>query len=207
MTKKLAFIFSGFVLLIAGIWAHAAKAEDAQSMPDEARAFIQDLADRTLDVLDDIHMTQDERDAEFHRLLKEGFEIDYLAKLVLGRHRKTASKDQMARFTELFPDYIIKIYADRLKQYGDERFYVTSTSPAGKKDIYVHSEVTRAGSTPFAADWRVRLIDGEFRIIDIKIAGISMLQTQRDEFSARINNVGMDGLIEDLQNKTYGNVS
>ncbi|MCG8452594.1 MAG: ABC transporter substrate-binding protein, partial [Spirochaetales bacterium] len=146
-------------------------------------------------------------DAEFHRLLKEGFEIEYLAKLVLGRHRRTASAQQMAEFQELFPDYIIKIYADRLKEYGDERFYVTGTSPAGKKDIYVHSEVTRQGRDPFAADWRVRFMNGQLRIIDIKIAGISMLQTQRDEFSARINNVGMDGLIEDLRIKTFGEAS
>ena len=125
----------------------------------------------------------------------------------MGRHRKTASPEQMSEFQELFPDYIIKIYADRLKKYGDERFYVTGTSPAGKKDIYVHSEVTRKGKTPFAADWRVRFMNGELRVIDIRIKGISMLQTQRDSFSARINNVGMDGLIEDLRIKTYGEAS
>jgi len=207
MKKKLAFIFSGFILLMTGIWTNAAMAQDAKDMPEEARAFIQTLAEQTLDVLDDIRMTQDERDAEFHRLLKDGFEIEYLSKLVLGRHRRTASPDQMARFQGLFPDYIINIYADKLKEYGDERFYVTGTSPAGKKDVYVHSEVTRAGRNPFAADWRVRFMNGQLRVIDIKIKGISMLQTQRDEFSARISNVGMEGLIEDLHIKAYGEAS
>ena len=123
-------------------------------------------------------------------------------KLVLGHNRRSATREEMAGFQEVFPDYIISIYAKRLAKYGDERFYVTGSIPAGKKDIYVQSEVTRRGRDPFSALWRVRLINGELRIIDLKIAGISMLQTQRDEFSSRINAVGMVGLIEDMQQKT-----
>lgn len=189
---------------LLGVWGQAALAETALDMPREAEAFIQVLADKTLAVLDDIRLTQDERDQQFHDLLADGFEIDYLAKLVLGHHRRTATRQEMAGFQEVFPEYIISIYAKKLAKYGDERFYVTGSMPAGtgKKDIYVRSEVTRRGREPFAAHWRVRLIEGELRIIDIKIAGISMLQTQRAEFSSRINAVGMDGLIADMQKKT-----
>ena len=79
---------------------------------------------------------------------------------------------------------------------------MTGSIPAGKKDLYVQSEVTRRGRDSFTALWRVRLINGELRIIDLKIAGISMLQTQRDEFTSRIHAVGMVGLIADMQQKT-----
>lgn len=174
----------------------------AQELPEESQAFIQDIADRTLAVLDDISLTQYERDQKYHDLLKEGFEIDYLAKLVLGRHRRTASKEQLAEFQRLFPDYIIDVYSTRLQKYGDESFVTTGTAPAGENDIYVQSTVTRKGRDPFEADWRVRMMDGKLRIIDVKIEGISMLQTQRDEFSARIANVGFDGLLQDLRDKT-----
>ena len=187
---------------LLGLWGQTAFAETAREMPREAEAFIQVIADKTLTVLDDIRLNQEERDAQFHALLADGFEIDYMAKLVLGHNRRNATVEEMAGFQEVFPDYIISIYAKRLAKYGDERFYVTGSIPAGKKDIYVQSEVTRRGRDPFSALWRVRLINGELRIIDLKIAGISMLQTQRDEFSSRINAVGMVGLIEDMQQKT-----
>jgi len=179
-------------------------AKTAQDTPEDAQAFIQELADNTLEVLDSIYLNQEERDAEFHRLLQEGFNIEYLSKLVLGHHRRTATEEQMEQFQEVFPDYIIGIYADRLAKYGDERFTIIGNKPVGKKDIYITSSVTRAGRQPFEADWRVRMFDDELRIIDIKFSGISMLQTQRDEFSSRINRVGMDGLIEDLRKKTGG---
>ena len=200
--QKLVLEFKTLMVVVAlSLAAPAAHAKSAQDMPEDAWAFIQELADKTLDVLDNIYLTQEERDQQFHDLLRDGFEINYLAKLVLGHHRRSATKQQMQDFQDIFSDYIIGIYAGRLAKYGDERFYVTGTMPVGKNDIYVRSEVTRAGRDPFAADWRVRLMDGELRIIDIKIAGISMLQTQRDEFSSRINRVGMDGLIEDMRKK------
>lgn len=201
--KTMAVLAAGLLILLS----IPARAQTAQEMPDESQAFIQELAEKTLAVLDDIRLTQEERDTEFHRLLAEGFEIPYLSKLVLGRHRKTATSGQMAEFQQVFPDYIIKIYADRLKEYGDERFYVTGTYPAGKKDIYVQSQVTRAGREPFSADWRVRWMNEQLSIIDIKISGISMLQTQRDEFSSRINQVGFDGLLTEMRDKTYGQQS
>ncbi len=198
MTRRFKFLMllTGFMLL-----PFQAFAKDAQDMPDEAQAFIQELADNTLETLDDIRLTQEERDERFHDLLKEGFEIPYLSKLVLGRHRKDASREQIREFETLFPDFIISVYSARLQEYGDERFIVTGTSPTGKRDIYVQSEFSRKGRDPFIASWRVRLMDDKLRIIDIVVGGISMLQTQREEFSSRIARVGMDGLLEDLRNR------
>lgn len=198
MTKKLKFFFILFSFLALPL---SATAENAQDMTEEAEAFIQELANDTLDTLDDIRMTQEERDQQFHDLLKEGFEIPYLSKLVLGRHRKRASKEQMRDFELLFPDFIISVYSARLQEYGDERFNVTGSSPTGKRDLYVHSEFSRKGRNPFIASWRVRLMDDKLRIIDIVVGGISMLQTQREEFSSRIARVGMDGLLDDLRER------
>jgi len=191
-----------FLILICGLILGPIQAfgQTAQTMSTESQAFIQDLADATLETLDDIRLTQEERDQRFHDLLKDGFEIPYLSKLVLGRHRNNATREQMAQFETLFPDYIINIYSTRLQEYGDETFVVTGTSPTGKSDLYVHSEVSRKGRNPFNADWRVRYMGGKLRIIDIVVGGISMLQTQREEFSARIAKVGFDGLLDDLRN-------
>jgi phospholipid transport system substrate-binding protein len=193
---KFFFILLGFLALPL-----SAQAENAQDMTEEAEAFIQELANNTLETLDDIRMTQEERDQQFHELLKEGFEIPYLSKLVLGRHRKKATREQLRDFERLFPDFIISVYSARLQEYGDERFNVTGSSPTGKRDLYVHSEFSRKGRNPFIASWRVRLMDDNLRIIDIVVGGISMLQTQREEFSSRIAKVGMDGLLDDLRDR------
>jgi phospholipid transport system substrate-binding protein len=174
-------------------------AETAAEDPDGARSFIIALSDDALKVLDDTTLNQQERDAAYRHILSEGFALDYIARLVLGRHGRSASKAQMEEYTRIFPDYILNIYVHRLTEFGDEQFIVGDTVAAGKKDIYVRSEIVRPNGPPVAADWRVRVRKGEFKIIDLKIEGISMAATQRERFAAKIAQVGLTGLIESLR--------
>ena len=105
----------------------------------------------------------------------------------------------MAEYNRIFPEYILRIYSSRLTEYGDEEVFVDGTAPAGKRDIYVRSKISRPDGPPLAADWRVRRIKEEFKVIDLKIEGISMVITQRDEFLAKIASSGLDSLIADLK--------
>lgn len=176
-------------------------AETAAEDPEGAKAFILALSDDALRILDDTTLTQQERDIAYRKILSKGFALKYIARLVLGRHGRSASKEQMEEYTRIFPDYILNIYVHRLTEFGDEQFIVGETTPAGKKDIYVRSEIIRPDGPPVAADWRVRIRDGRFRIIDLKIEGISMAATQRDRFAAKIAKVGLSGLIQSLKDE------
>ena len=174
-------------------------AESAAEDPTGAEEFVRQLANDAIGILNDTMLTQDERDEAFRSLLKDGFALDYVSRLVLGRHGRTASKAQMAEFDRVFPEYILRIYSSRLTTNGDEEISVDGTTPAGKRDIYVRSKIIRPDGPPLAADWRVRRIKEKFKVIDLKIEGISMVITQRDEFLAKIASSGLDSLIADLK--------
>ena len=192
------FVISGANHTTAAEAATTTAAED----PIGAEAFIDQLANDALNILNDMALTRDERDQAFRDLLKRGFALNYVSRLVLGRHRRTASRKQLAEYERVFPEYILKIYSGRLSRYGDEEFVVDGTVPAGKRDIYVRSKIIRPDGPPLAADWRVRMIDEEFKVIDLKIEGISMVITQRDEFLAKIASSGLDSLITDLKRRS-----
>ena len=187
------------VLFVISGASQVLAAESAAEDPLGAEEFIRQLANDAFGILNDTMLTQDERDEAFRSLLKDGFALDYVSRLVLGRHRRTASKVQMAEYNRIFPEYILRIYSSRLTEYGDEEVFVDGTAPAGKRDIYVRSKISRPDGPPLAADWRVRRIKEEFKVIDLKIEGISMVITQRDEFLAKIASSGLDSLIADLK--------
>ncbi len=199
----------GLIFLAAAIAVAPAKAEATSADLAAAREFISKLADDTFEVLNDTRLTQDERDAAFRALLHEGFDLEYVSRLVLGRFLQQASREQMADYQAVFPEFVINVYARRLTEFGDEVFRVTGAVPAGKRgDMYVQSQLIRSnGAPPVAADWRVRRQDDGFKIIDLKVEGISMVVTQRDEFMARIDREGMDQLIRDLQRGTIATAS
>ena len=48
-------------------------------------------------------------------------------------------------------------------------------------------------------DWRVRKFKSGYKVVDVVIEGVSMLSTQRAEFTAVLRKFGPDGLIDALQ--------
>lgn len=190
------------------VWSAAATAQSnapfpsAADDPDAALVFISELSNDAFDVLNDTTLTQDERDDAFRELLRRGFDVNYIARIVLRRHYKTAPEGQRDAYKALFPEYIIRLYSDRLINFGDEQLEVTGTQPSsGKRDIYVRSRLIRPEGEPVAADWRVRRSrkTGELKIVDLKIEGVSMIKTQYDEFNAIISKSGFDGLLDELR--------
>ncbi len=187
------------VLLVISGASQVLAAESAAEDPMGAEEFVRQLANDAVGILNDTMLTRDERDQAFRDLLKRGFALDYVSRLVLGRHGRTASRAQLAQYNRVFPEYILRVYSSRLTEFGDEEIFVDGTAPAGKRDIYVRSKIIRPDGPPLAADWRVRRIKEKFKVIDLKIEGISMVITQRDAFLAKIASSGLDSLIADLK--------
>ena len=67
-------------------------------------------------------------------------------------------------------------------------------------DTIVRTQILRpSGGTPIGVDYRVRKIDGAYKVVDVNVEGISMLHTHRVEFASVINRKGMEGLLEELR--------
>ena len=66
----------------------------------------------------------------------------------------------------------------------------------------MQTRIDRPAGPPIMADWRVRIIDKQYRIIDVSVEGVSMAVTQRSEFNAVIQNSGIEGLMEALRART-----
>jgi phospholipid transport system substrate-binding protein len=170
--------------------------------PEEAEAFVATLAEHALDTLALQTVSLEERETEFRRILSEGFALRYIGLLVLGKHRRTASPEEIAEYQSYFGEFILKKYSALLGGYAGETFVVLGSRPSGRRDILVKSEIRRRAGSPIPTQWRVRRFSGDLKIIDIKVEGISMVQSQREEFNAILTREGMIGLIAVLRART-----
>lgn len=199
-----------FISTLSGllIWTHlaAAPATAAPSntaLVDEASAFIETLSSDAIRVLENDMLNDEAREKAFRTLLAQNFDLNYIARFTLGRNARTATKAEVNAYNSLFDDYVIQAYATRLTAYAGEEIAVRGAKAAGSKDILVATEIkSPASGQTFLAEWRVRPRGPVFRVIDIKIEGISMVITQREEFSAIIKRKGMNGLIQTLEDRT-----
>ena len=198
LSRRTFFAVTLIAAVIVAVGGQQAKASD-----DPAVAYVQGLGDDVIAILNDkANSTLAEREAAFRGVIARGFDIRTVSRFVLGRHWKSATDEQRAEFSSLFPDFIARVYASRFDSYsyGGEQFTVNSVIADESGDTIVRSQVARpSGTDPVRLDFRVRSRDGNHTVVDLYVEGISMLLTHRAEFSSVVNRKGIDGLLSDIR--------
>ncbi len=167
-----------------------------------ASAFIKSLGDEAIRTLQAPNTTLEQRETNFRGILARGFDMAFIGRFVLGRYWRAATPDQRSEYLQAFTEYVLQVYSARLGGYAGETLRVLSERPAGAKDVVVNTRIERPSGPPVEAAWRVRLVNGPPRIIDVAVAGVSMAVTQRDEFASVVQRRQVDGLIEMLRMRT-----
>jgi len=168
---------------------------------DGAGQFIEILGERAVDVLKDKpNTTFASREAAFRELLVDGFHIPTISRFVIGRYWRAASEEQRENYNAVFVDFITRVYAARFDAYNGEVFEVLQVLPEEESgDSIVRTHILRpSGGEPVGVDYRVRKINGTYKVVDVNVEGISMLHTHRVEFASVINKRGLDGFLEML---------
>ena len=195
-------LFTGALLLALLIFTTDAHADNQDAGEQQkAREFIEAFSERAIAVLNNKDLTEEQSFQEYRTILNDSFAIEYIARLSLSRHRKKASKEELAQYYNLFPEFILKVNSSRLRKLDTTKIEVDNVTPHGKTDIFIRTKAYNSDDKPLDVDWRVRSDkNGNVKIIDVKIEGISMVATQRDDFTARIGSSGIDGLNTYMQN-------
>jgi phospholipid transport system substrate-binding protein len=187
------------VALLAGGGAGSARAAVSA---DAARALIVGVGVEVLAVLRNPDLAPPQKFDLLVELLDGPIDLDLIARLILGRHWRTASETQQTEYLELFRAFALDNLASKLQVYDGQDFEVVGSQSVNERDALVQSLVSGAGQKPLKVDWRVRERgDGDLVAIDVIIEGISLIVTQRSEFSAVIERSGMDGLLAELRQR------
>ena len=187
-------LLSGLLLALLGALLLAGPAMAA----DPSVAFVRRFGDRAIEMLRDRALPAAERKQRFGELMRSGFDLPLVAQLALGRHWKTATPAEREAYVELFGRFVLETYTKRLDEYRDQQLRVVGAVAAGQDHI-VESWI-EGSVEPIRVDWRVRETPAGARIVDVVIAGVSMLVTQRSEFASVIERSGgISGLIETLR--------
>ena len=208
---KFAALLLGALVFLAVSAATPARAGDAAAKLDAgiaegAHKFVRVLADRALDALSKRDMTNLEREAAFRTLFVAHFDVPTIAKWALGRYWRIATKAEQDEYQAMFEDYIVTTYTNRFRDYTNEHLDVGEVDKIADEDsgLMVRSLIVRDQPKPIRVDWRIASQGGGYKIVDVIVEGVSMVQTQRSEFSSVILRGGgkVAGLITELKLKT-----
>ena len=186
-------VFMGFVST-ANAEVDATKAED----------FIKTTTAKGIEQIINANVSQQEKDKRFYDLLNGALDMDFIGQFVLGRNWRTATAQQRKDFINVYRDLNIATWSKRFNEFKGKNFVFKGTSPSSSKgQVFVNTVVPMDQGEPAKVLWRVREKNGNYKIVDIVIEGVSLAQASRSEYTAFIKNNagGIDALIKNLNEK------
>lgn len=113
-----------------------------------------------------------------------------MSRSVLGRNAwQNTNQAQRKTFINAFTNVMIGTYASALNAYQDEtiRFFPIRGGYQGKKRIRIQSQVIRSDGPPISLNYKLALINNQWKIYDLNVEGISLLQSFYAQFQAKLS--------------------
>jgi len=128
------------------------------------------------------------------------FDYTELSRRTLGQDWKKLNPSQQKEFTELYRTLLEDAYADKIVNYKDEKVIFGKENPLTEKTMEVQTTiVTKKADIPI--NYRVILKEGAWRVYDVVIEGVSLINNYRSQFREILANKSPEVLLDTLRKK------
>jgi len=197
MTKYL-FLLTFYFLAGPAIAAGAMVAPDvlARSVTDDVLAAIR--TDKAIQAGD-----QKKARELIESKISPHFNFAGMAQLAVGKNWSAANAEQRKALVAEFRALLVQTYTASLLLYKDQKIeYRPLKLAADDNDVLVRSLVRQSGGgEPVQVDYGMEKTDTGWKVYNVKIGGISLVESYRSTFNTEIQKNGVDGLIKTLRDK------
>ena len=173
----------------------------AAAATDAATELVRTTLDSVLAVLRDKGMPAEQRRTKVEAIAYTNFDFETISKLVLARNWPKLSAKQQGDFVVEFKRHLSATYWKTLEDYRNEKVVVEGSRAEKNGDVTVRSTIDSERSEPIRIDYRMRSSGGKWKVIDVIIENVSLVQNFRSQTQELIAKNGVDGLIEALRKK------
>ena len=138
------------------------------------------------------------------RYLLPNVDVSGMSRSVLGRQAwNKATAVEKKEFTQAFTQLVIRTYASPLAEYSGETVkFLPLSVPADSRFIRVSSVISRSNGQRIPLSYNLVSKNGQWKIYDLSVEGVSLLQSFRSQFGQVLQNSTMHDLIAQMhQNK------
>lgn len=177
---------------------------------DNPTAQIRSTVDRVIALLTDPTLQGEAKKTERHDLLRQTifarFDFQEMARRSLGPHWRRLTIDEQTQFVVLFKDLLEKAYLDRIQSYNKERFIYTNEE-IDEPYAEVGSKILTAKGEEFSIRYRLLRAGDQWRIYDVVIEDISLVNNYRSQFNRIISKSSYAELVQAMKAKLAKNSS
>jgi len=203
MQHKFPLLPMGVCLLVSLVSFAGVSSSLAASTP---MALVQSGTDRALQIIRSAQSgaapTLRERRAEILKIVDEYFDFQEMARRALGRPWKDQPPQKQQEFADLFKQLLFNNYAGRVETYTgtNEQIAYDEQKIEGEYAL-VKTRVLNYKNTNVQLDYRLKLINGQWKVYDVVIEGVSLVENYRGQFNSILTGKSFDNLLAQLREK------
>lgn len=193
-----------FLNIILGLfWLAPATAADSMMAPDVLAKSV------TEEVLAIIRADKDIQAGNQKKVLDlvetkivPHFNFAGMTRIALGKNWSQANAEQRKALTSEFRALLIRTYTTAFTQYKNQTVeYRPLRLAPSDNDVVVKSFIKQPSGQPIAVDYNMEKTDAGWKVYNLKIEGISLVENYRNTFNTEIQKSGIDGLIKTLADR------
>jgi phospholipid transport system substrate-binding protein len=171
----------------------------------EPREIVQETSDKILEIInrrgEELEKDPETRYRLIDEIILPLIDFKTFSQLVLGTHWRTTTPEQRSRFMQAFKSMLVRTYTKSVSDYaGTEVTVLPARGEQREEYRTVYTEIrTGHGQPPLSVNYNFWLTDGQWKVYDLTIDGLSLVKNFRSSFDNEINRHGLDALIERLE--------
>jgi phospholipid transport system substrate-binding protein len=187
---------AGALLPLGAVQAQPA----ANAAPD---ALVRSLSNDVLEAIKADKTLQTGDVARLNKLIDDKIlpyvNFEKMTQLAVGRGWRQASPEQRQALTREFRQLLVRTYAGAVSQITDHKIEMKPfRAQPNETDVLVRTAVVPSRGEGIPLDYRLEKTEAGWKIYDVNVAGVWLVENYRSTFSSEINQGGVDGLIKSL---------
>ena len=200
MTRtRIAALAAVLTLVAAPLRTAAVDAPSADA--NTPRGVVQATTSTVIKVLANAGLSTDEKRHHVEEIVYARVDFATLSKLVLARSWNELSEPQRTQFMNEFRENLSASYGRNVESYKNEKVTIVDEHAEPRGDWTVRTKIVRNGADDINVDYRLRQMDGTWKIIDIIIENVSLVANFRSQFQEILSNGGPTRLLQELHGK------
>ncbi|MBT4922053.1 MAG: ABC transporter substrate-binding protein [Rickettsiales bacterium] len=187
-------IFTYFTLIL--LCTTVAKANN------DAELYIKNFTNDIFNIITDNQANSEDITPILSDEIKKNIDLRYICKFVIGRYWQQSDSNFKETFSSLYERFLIRTYAPQFKGYNGENYKIVRTTELRPNRYSSHILFFTQDKTQLnIVIYFVRNQQQQFKIVDVTGEGISLIASQREEFSSIISNYGLDYFLKSFQDR------
>ncbi len=173
-----------------------------RSEAGEPQDKIRVTVDEVMDIIANKSLDAQQRRAQIRQAVLKRFGFDGMAQRFLAQHWRTLNPQQRKDFVELFTDLLERSYINRIESYRGGRQGVRYTKEDSSGDTAtVDTEISSERGDTAAVEYKLLHKDNDWKVYDIIIEGVSLVNNYRTQFNTIIMKDSYAGLMKQMRLK------